>query len=732
MNFPRVEFKLINRDNGTSIVLNDISPGGTYYDPPIGWDDSEATIKRSMDNYGVFTMISQDLEFVTQGANFLRLAYLTKRTEANVDMEEYRFNPNTDVKYLLNTQTFDFSEYNATRTKVTIPFKTGGLNALIQSKRKDKYELERTQSLNGNTITPVTKTDVALVNKNIFRISELETADTDRTTESFRMSFGGGNYREAHVGIPLSINYESDDMVTVQIKDQYEGSETEGLSTMVFYLNNDVRKDLKIKFSLTFTGIYRTVSDLSNNAFFRVLLETYNNGLNLDIDLSKRRKLFEVLGDGNVVDYFFNETTTSIEFDEVITLEEGESLSLQWYGGANFGGTFDSGRYDVDFVNVSCKMNIDEDSVVPNTQSQTVLMKDAGNQLMKIFTGDEGRYESEFFTNGDFKLCGLTLGFWIRRFFDKKIEISWDEFINNSNSLFLMGYTIEKIDNFEKVVHESIDYFFQNFVSVVLPEQVSELNRYPLTEETYSSISMGYKKPSGDNLYEEVQGTDETNIRNTYNTPIVRVQGDYDKVSDFRADSYGKSFASLKSVENNPTEDTRYDKSIFVLDCKETDGLLIQERTWEDDFEQPPTNVYDPENTTGLRLSPINNLLRHGKFIRSFTNLQLEDSISFNSSIGNELMTTRPIGGVERAENSSILINDLDFPLFENEVIEFKSKVTFEITQQLYGKTNVGERLVQNFFGKVQFINDQGQKEYGYILEVMPNNEGIWKLIKAA
>ena len=147
MNFRRVEYELINRDNGTSIVLNDISPGGTYYDPPKGWDESEATLKRSMENYGVVTLISQELEFVTQGANFLKSAYLIRDIEANVEMLEYKFNPYTDVRYLNTTQTFDFSEYNETRTSVTIPFKTGGLNAIIQSKRKEKYELERTESL---------------------------------------------------------------------------------------------------------------------------------------------------------------------------------------------------------------------------------------------------------------------------------------------------------------------------------------------------------------------------------------------------------------------------------------------------------------------------------------------------------------------------------------------------------------------------------------------------------
>lgn len=730
MNYPRVQFELINRDNGTSILLNDVTPGGTYYEPPKGWDESDVTIKRSMDYYGVFTLISSEFEFVTQGANFLRAAYATRDIEAKVDMLEYRFDPNTDVRYLNSTQTFDFSTYFSDRTSVSIAFKSGGLNATIESKQEEEVELERLVSLNGIDIDPVVKTDVALVNKNIFRVTQLETKEEDSLTTSFRLDIPFVTFVEAHVGIPLTINYESDDMITNQIRDQATSSQTEGLASMVFYLNNDVQKDLSIKFDLTFTGQYIDVARIENDAFFRVIIETYENGLDLDVVPSKRRTLFEVLGDANVVSYFFNETTTTLSFDDIITLEEGESLSLQWYGG---GTGDDIGVYNVDFKDVSCVMDIEEDSQVQNTQSQTVLMKDAGEKLLQIMTGQKGLYESDFFTNGDFKLCGLTLGLWIRRFFDRKMTISWEQFIKNANALFLMGYTIENISGEEKIIHEHIDYFFQDFISVDITEKVSQITRSPWIEGSHSSIKMGYKKPSGDNLYEEAQGLDEPNGLNTFNTPLERVDTVYDQTSDFRADSYGKSFASLKPIETNPTDDTRYDKSIFVLDCKETEGELIQERNWEGDFEQPPSNVYDPENTTGLRITPLNNLLRHGKFIRSFTNKFLNDSISFTSStVNNELMTTQPVGGVERAENSSVLVNDLDFPIFVNQVIEFKYKIDFPVRQQLFGKTLVGERLVQNFFGKVRFINDEGQKEEGYILEVGLNNEGTWKLLKSA
>lgn len=728
--FPTREFSLINNDNGTSITMGGSNPNNPAI--PVNYQEIETVLKRSMENYGVITEVSSEYTFVNESASFLRAAYDIRDIEANVDLIEYRFNPNTDVKYVYNTSNADFSTYSQEKNKVNLSFKSSGLNSLIRSKQKEKFDLERIEDINGNAITPIQRQGISLTSREIELISKLDTLDSDSLTQSFRMNFGGGNYREGHVGIPLTIDYESDDMITNQIKDQFTGSLDQGLSSMVFYLNNDIRKDLKISINLTFTGVYRTVSDLSNDAFFKVLLETYNNGLNLDIVQSKRRTLFEVLGDGNVVNYFFNQTTTTINFNETITLEEGESLSLQWYGAARFGGTFDSGRYDVDFKDVSCSINIEEDSIRPNSQTQGVILKDVGNQLIKTLIGKDNRYESNFLTNGDFKLSALTSGFWIRRLFDKKIEISWDEFYKNSKSLFLMGYTIDKIDGINKVIHENIDYFFQNFVSININDRVSDIKRTALSEKAFSSIDVGYKKPSGDNLYEEAQGLDEPNIRNKFNTPITKTQEVYDIVSDFRTDSYGKEFARRKSIATNPSGDTRYDKTIFCLDLKQGNGDLLEERTWGDDFEELPTGVFSPETITGLRYSPINTLLRHGKVLRSFLNKFVQEKIRFTSSIGNELLTTKPIGGVERQEGSDILINDLDYPLFVNQIIEFKSKVTFELHQQIYGRTQVGGRSINNFFGKVRFINEFGVKEEGYLLELRPNKEGKWKLLKSA
>ena len=392
MNFRRVEYKLINRDNGTSIILNDTSPGGTFYAPPLNYDESETTILRDLETFGVFTQISKSFDFVKEGANFLRLAYDSRDIEAVVDLIEYRFNPNTDVKYTYLTGTLDFSDYVSTTTNVSISMRSGGLNTLIDSKKKEKYELDRETSINGNPISPIEINTVGLTSRDILLISELETKEQDTSTESFRLveSFVDA---EGHVGIPLSINYESDDMVTSQINNQFTDSNTSGLGSMVFYLNNDIDKDIDVSISLSFTPEYVDIFNFED-LFFKVIIETYNNGLNLDIDETKRRELFSVDGDQNVIDYFFNEDETVINFSETINLLQGESLSLQWYGG---GDPVLTGAYSVNFKNNVCKVNIDEDSIRPNSQSQVALMNDVGSQITKILTGEEGKYESDFF-----------------------------------------------------------------------------------------------------------------------------------------------------------------------------------------------------------------------------------------------------------------------------------------------------------------------------------------------
>ena len=124
-----------------------------------------------------------------------------------------------------------------------------------------------------------------------------------------------------------------------------------------------------------------------------------------------------------------------------------------------------------------------------------------------------------------------------------------------------MGYNIEVVKGKQTLVHEPLEYFFRPETKIFIPEQVSKLKRSVAKEFTYSTIKTGYKKPSGDNLYEEVNGLNAVNVSNEYTSPITRVQKDYNIESPYRADSEGKELTLRQSIQINPTGDYRADNT---------------------------------------------------------------------------------------------------------------------------------------------------------------------------
>lgn len=720
MSFQKVEYQLINQDTGREITLEN---------DPRNWDEMERTLTRSEDTFGVMTEFSRDLEFTGDGAEFLREAYLLDDIEARVKLNEYKFHPHTDVKYLRSSGVFDFSEYVSQKTFVTVPFKSGGLNSLISSSRRDKLELQRTTSLDGVEIDPLQTRTVALTSRDILLISDLSTSEQDKLSTAFRMEFNDGNYRQSVLGVPVSVNSKSDTRVSPIIRDQFRGvtnANSPGTSAFMFYFNNDLTKTLRLKFKVSFKIEFYQVAKL-NNSFLNISLAKYTGGTIPIIDNNTGFTILHQVGqiEGK------NNLEVSFETQEIeYIINQGESLALVWHGGANFGGTFSQGSYEVDFNNTLATVDIAEDSKRVASQTNTVLMKDAGEKLMQIITGEKNRYLSEFYTNGDFKLAGLSLGLWIRRFLDAKIQISFKDFIDNSNSIHNTGYTIDIIDDVETLVHEDLRYFFQNKVTINLG-RASKIVRSAASDYAYSSLLFGYKKPSGDNLYEEAQGLDEFNITAGFKAPITRTENDYEKESPYRADSYGKEFARRKLRENFPSEDTRYDKDIFNLDLKESSTDVLQERVWQDDYAEAPKNVFSPNTATGLRLTPFRNLQRHGWFISNSLTKFTNKFIRFANSRGNQFLITKKVGKEERAEDGNIVISELESALFVNQWVEFEHEVDFTINEQVYGRTTINGRSIPNYFGKVQFINEFGENETGFLFELKPNNQGTWKLLKA-
>lgn len=719
MNYDRVKYKSVNNDTNKDIVLEHA---------PKNWDNSERTIKREK-THGVVTELSKNLEFVKEGAEFLREAYIYKGGEADVILYEYRYHPQTSHPYLYSTGTFDFSKYQSNKLEVKVPFKTGGLNALIKSQEKEQFELERLESINGKTIDAIDKKTVALTSRKILLVSKLETNTNDTISKAFRMKFDAGN-RTGALGIPLDITVNSDSKLGSILRDtSFTTTPNNGSSLMTYYFNNDLTKTLKHTINLYCVVKRIKIEDL-DGGFLRVDLVRYNNGT--DLDLVSRTTLY------NVPFSQINNHVINITYNEDIVLNAGESLALQWYGGGDFGGTLpgDDGYLEVDFEQTTASIDIVEDSEREDSQTLAVYMHDIGEKLMQIITGEKGCFYSEFLgridlgykEDGEFSRLALTLGFWIRQFYDKNMQISISDFLETLNTICNTGHYIGILNGKETLIVEDLKFFFQNATVIILDEEVTDYEEENASDFCHSNLEFGYKD-GGD--YEEAMGLDEYNIKTGFTTPLKRVETKYSKISPSRADAYAKEFARRKLKIDYPEEDTRYDKDLHLLDLKEGIGTTLEERTWEDDFEQEPKGVYSPETATNLRLTPSQIEKRHQWLYGTGVIKHQDEKIRYSNTEGNNQLITKESGLPERKERDDIEIKNLERALFEPKYVKFKHPISYEINQKLQGQTEVNGRLIPNVYFKVQY-KYQGKNQTGYFMQFTQKqrNLGEFKLIK--
>ena len=495
-----------------------------------------------------------------------------------------------------------------------------------------------------------------------------------------------------------------------------------GLNSFMFYVNSDVAKTLDVSISGSFTPIIgaRTENVLADN--FKMVLIRYSGGDT------------PVLAENiNIVDYGtkeqINGQNITYSYTDSISINKGDSLAVLFLGTA----TMFNGSYEILLTNIDFEVTVNEfsdRSDIP-TLSKCVLNKDKGSKLMEILTGEKDRYYSEFFNSSEFKLTGGTTGKWIRGFFEDSYTTSLKQFLDNSKSLFNTGYNIEIINGKEVLVHEPLKHFFRQEIGVKIPIQVSNIERSTAKEFIFSTLKTGYKKPDGDNLYEEVNGLNEYSTKNEYITPIQRIVKDYDIQSPYRADSEGKELTARQHISINPTGDYRTDNTIFNLDLKESGTGVYQERTWQDDFEEAPKNIFSPDTATGLRLTPFRNLSRHFWFLNNAFTKFRDKFIRYSNTIGNSELITKKVGENEIRENGDYQINTLENPIFVSQWIKFEYKLDFSVLEQLNGYTEVNGRKIPNTYFKIEFINEFNEKEYGYLFELKPDKEGKWKLLKA-
>lgn len=730
----RVRYILMHDETGTLIIPE-----------PIGWKNDDNEFVRSKKMHGVMTQMTNNLKFTDSGRNFINTVRNTYGINADLRMVKDEKHPRTDVWTRAYDGFLDLSTWAEEDKKVSVKFDSSGLLKLIKSREGEKIELDRLDTIDGKVLTALNKETVALNGREILLDSSLEVKPEDSVSTAFRMEFNSpNNFRTASLAVPTSVNFKSDVLIHTVTNDVFTTTPDVAEVSSLFYADNDRPKTLNLDINVSGNILEVHVDDLSEASLFLVLAK-FNNSTDFDIVEPRIELSPNIINNSSVITPQIN-----ISFQTSINLLEGESLSLQWYGKAKFGAFLNDGNLDVNFENIVATINISEDSFFDASQAQFFLPHEIGDRLINIISDRPdafystvlGRTDINYPQDGEAALIGATNGFQVRGFeptddLYKSFTTSWKDFRDSYLNIWNLGMGIERIGFQERVRIEKLEYFYNRNILIHIGEedengkfqytQVSNVKRTESKEHYFSGLEFGYDRVTD---YEEANGLDEYNLANTYTTVINRLEKKYTKKSKYRGDSYGMEFARRQPHETAPTEDTKYDNSNFLIDLKRGVTDVFEQRLWADDFEKEPTGVFSPETAQNLRLSPFNTLLRHGFVIDSGLTKYPESYVRYGSSVANSNLKTQLIGGVEYAENGIIQNKALTSARYLPEIVEFEHSVSFDLLQQVQGKTVVLGEEIPNFHGLVAFRNEDGQIEKGFLQNLKPNGNGKWVLLK--
>ena len=734
----RVKYELECKKLGNSIIITE----------PIGWNSDNKEFARNAEYDGIVAKFSNSLKFIDNGANFINLAFELYDVMAEIKMTKYERHPQTDKWVRSYWGYLDLMTRKMEDNQLSVKFNSGGLQEDIKAREEDSVEVDRLTTISGYPINAISEKEVYLSGRRIFLKSKWEVKKSE--SEAYLSVFSrDGNTRAKTQGVPIALTSKSHEQAQSILPDS-KADEGEGTTGTMFMTNFDRTRQLNIK-SNGFSFKPKITDSDWQWAFFKVCLSVYKDGT--DYNLKKRTDIFHAGKDSSTMSNLWdinNITITIPDFNIPITVNEGESIALEFFIKADLKNSFGTGvrRFSVEIKEIKGTLLAEEDSYFDATTAKCYLAHDLLNQLSticanknKVFYSDYfGRRDLGYTQDGPGAYVAMTHGFAVRGFTKlplpdpdngvenlyKPMTTSLRDAFSSLKSVLNVGVGIEEVNGKERVRVEDLSHFYNNNVTIKLPNQVKKLTRATASEYYWPSIEVGYEN-GGDN--QEAQGLDEPNGKSNFTTFINKGKNTFSQLSKYIGGMYAMEFTRRKPLLLFPTEDSKYDTDVFLLDLKPVNNGFEQ-RKWQDDLEKAPTGIFSPETATNLRFSPFNMLLRHSWVIASGLTKFAAEKIRYGSSTANSQMKTQLKGSYEYSENGDIINAELGKARFVAEWIEFEHECTFDIMQMVQGTTIINGKVIQNFYGTIQFINEKNQIEKGFLFNLKPN-DGKWKLLKS-
>ena len=146
--------------------------GTTEIEEPLNWESDEKELMRSDKHAGIIKNISNNMQFHNSGKELVDSAYQIAGIKADVKIERQIRNDENDIWEVDYFGWLDFATYKSNDSTTELKVNENKFFKTIESRYKDKFELDRLTDVKGNAIPPLEYVNLELEGREIERNSE--------------------------------------------------------------------------------------------------------------------------------------------------------------------------------------------------------------------------------------------------------------------------------------------------------------------------------------------------------------------------------------------------------------------------------------------------------------------------------------------------------------------------------------------------------------------------------
>lgn len=706
--------------------------------PPRNWNAIKFNMTRDQKLKGMTRKFSTTLEFCDDGYEIIRDLFFTQGIDASLQIEINQVVAKgwNEVVY---REVFwaDFSECEIDEMKASIKMTTSDFERKLLDRQSDQFNLNTLVSVDGNTIlgeannykTLLLHDRTLLLNNKHKVLTSVLPNDwgAEGFPKRFSISSADSQYSPKWCTFDMDIVYKSNDDFNNVSYIQYNNRMDSGNFDPESFVITSSKKDILL--SIMFDMVWTVTKTSSGGSLSVFAAEVDDNGKIINENIQKIN--LETTSQYIPTHVYVNENMT-------ISIQEGSNMVIGFtaedggYFHINTGSAIVSGQtvpYPSDYESIIATSNVDYIESSP-TECKVMLPFEAIERTLQIITGVQaplyspvfGRTDLGYPVDGDLSLIPVTNGLFVRQFplswehngttKTNQINASFKELYEGYNGIMPLAAYVEKNGVNSRLVIDKYENIFNASKVGVILDNISDLSFSPNKGMYYSVIKCGYVNQE----HEEINGMEAFCGETNYSLPVGNTTETYDIVSKLVADDIAWSLAQRKPYSDYPTEDTRYDEKLMIMDCKWQGDHLIPRRSDEYTTIQ---GVFAPELVYNLNISPARNLQNHKKIIASGLLRKQDKSMKFTKGSKNDNVATQKIGESSLLhENGDVAVSSLGFPIIVPNIINVKSIIdnaTYDYiinhSSELIGFT-YKKRIIYGYVDDLSYDRVTGMAEF--------------------